>query len=42
MCIVEARLTADLDNLPGEVNFLLFEIREKDERINRRPFVVTI
>jgi hypothetical protein len=27
-----------LDNLPGEVSFLLEEIREKDTRINRRCF----
>lgn len=28
-------LVAGLDNLPGEVTFLLEEIREKDTRINR-------
>lgn len=32
---VAAEFVSSLDNLPGEVTFLLQEIREKDERISR-------
>lgn len=35
-------LTAGLDNLPGEVVFLLKEIQEKDERINREQLACSV
>lgn len=36
-----SEFVASLDNLPGEVNFLLLEIKEKDERISRRSVHVS-
>ena len=33
--LIDGKYPLGLDNLPGEINFLLEEIKDKDARINR-------